>query len=336
MSAFQLLRKSTHMAPSHSSVRRECSCDGSCGECRSTDQGQDRVEAAPRARHNFGDITVRSEAAFDDPCGNDAKCEVPGPAPAPAPAAPAPVPAPAPAPGPAAATIVHTEPDITWPAAGYSVSDTAGSSTTVERPFNVTYQALDDGANNLWRLDVVSATGGADIAVKTGNSRDPVAKPPTTEAEAQQAVTVMKGYYARGSRGNWHTEAASSAHEGHHYSEWQCSANDYWRTARSLANQMSISKAAHPAAADAVTAMRTGARGADALMKTFRDTAHTYWFTLPDNASSRPYAAGQLVLNNAISSVQTLAAGQGWTVEQGVDSPSAADPCFKAKPLWTW
>ena len=177
-------------------------------------------------------------------------------------------------------------------------------------------------------------TGGADIIVNYGGSQNPITNPPTTEAQAQQAVTVMKGYYARGSRGSWHTEAASQAHEGHHYTEWKCSSDHYGPTAETAIEILTVAYDAHANEAAAVTALRAGGSGADAINTTFKATARTYWFLLADNASSRPYAAGQLVLNAAIISVQTLAAANGWTVPAGVDTPSAATPCYEVYPAW--
>lgn len=218
---------------------------------------------------------------------------------------------------------------ITWNAANYSSDAAAGSSTTVEEPFNITYKASQNKAKTAWNLQVDSISGGVDIKVHTGGSRDPVATPPTTEAEAKDAVTVMKGYYARGKRGTWHTEAASQAHEMHHYKEWKCSANHYWPPTEKALKKLSVPTAGAATEADAITALRAGAGGADAKMTAFKDKAHDYWFTLADNAKSRPYAAGQLVLNSAIKGVQALATTNKWTVPKGTNSPSAASPCYK-------
>jgi hypothetical protein len=217
---------------------------------------------------------------------------------------------------------------------GYATGAAAGASTTIERAFVPTYKPFQDATNGVWHMDVAAVTGGADVTVNAGGSRDPVASPPTTEAEASTAVTVMKGYYARGSRGAWHTEAASRSHEEHHNAEWQCTSDDYWRTARWRINQLTAPVATNPDVAAATTTMRAGPAGADAIMAGFRKVARTYWFMLPDNASSRPYAAGQKTLNNAVRSVQTLAAARGWIVPQGTDAPNSATPCFLPKPLW--
>ncbi|HHJ18439.1 MAG TPA: hypothetical protein ENJ84_01190 [Gammaproteobacteria bacterium] len=221
---------------------------------------------------------------------------------------------------------------ITWKAPNYTAHASNNASTTVEKPFIPTYRAIEDTASNTWRLKIDSIKGGVDIDVYTGGSRDPVTTPPTTEAEAQNAVNVMKGYYARGNRGAWHTEAASRAHEEYHYREWKCSAEHYWPTAKTALESLTVSRATHATEATAIASLRAGANGADSKLQAFRNVAHNYWFTLADNASSRPYAAGQLVLNKAIRQVQRLASRNGWTVPRGVDRPSTATPCYQP---WT-
>lgn len=220
-------------------------------------------------------------------------------------------------------------PSISWKPANYSSDNANGNSTTTEQPFDVQYSANRDEANGLWQLQVDSIEGGADIEVHTGGSRDPFANPPTTEAEAQTAVNVMKGYYSRGSRGPWHTEAASQEHEMHHYREWKCSSEHYWPTASAAIHSLMVPLSAHTTEAQAIAAMRSGTDGADAKLQSFRDISHQYWFTLSDSAGSRPYAAGQLELNNAITHVQSLANRQGWTVPSGTDSPNPDPPCYQ-------
>ena len=218
---------------------------------------------------------------------------------------------------------------ITWKGAGYVSDGSMGQSTTVEQPFVVTYRAEQDTANGVWRMGVSRIEGGVDIHVRTGGSRDSVAVPPVSEAEAKSAVTDMKGYYARGSRGAWHTEAASRKHEEHHEREWKCSAEHYWPAVLSVIGGMSVPLPAHANEAGAIAAMRAGPTGADAKIAALSAIVRSYWFTLSDGPSSRPYAAGQLVLNDAVRSVQQLAAGNGWAVTPGTDSPSPEPPCYQ-------
>ncbi|WP_181176801.1 hypothetical protein [Mesorhizobium sp. B1-1-9] len=218
---------------------------------------------------------------------------------------------------------------ISWKSANERSSAAGGSSTTVEQPFNVAYKAAADNSTQNWQLKVASIEGGVDMDLHTGGSRDPISAPPTTEAEASAAVTDMKGYYARGGRGAWHTEAASRAHELHHYREWKCSAEHYWSVAKADIESLTAPVASNANEVAAITTMRAGANGADAKVKAFSDKAHQYWFTLSDSAGARPYAAGQRVLNEAVRSVQDLAGGKGWTVPQGTDDPSPEPPCYQ-------
>lgn len=224
---------------------------------------------------------------------------------------------------------------IRWTSANYAADNSNGSSTTIERPFNVRYKAVADKAKHLWRLVVDSIEGTVDIRVHTGGSRDPFTLPPATEAEAKDAVTDMKGYYVRGSRGAWHTESASKAHEEHHYREWKCSSEHYWPLAKASIESLTVPLSPHPSEGSAIATMRAGTTGADAKVQAFQNIAHQYWFTLSDSAGARPYAAGQRVLNNAVRYVQDLARSKGWTVAQGIDNPSPEPPCYQPYPPFT-
>jgi hypothetical protein len=177
-------------------------------------------------------------------------------------------------------------------------------------------------------MRVASISGDVDISIHTGGSRDPGANPPTTQAEAVDAVTVMKAYYNSG-RGSWHTAAASTAHEMHHFSEWQCSSEHYWPATQTDIETLTLPLAN---AADPATAAAAMKANADAKVGAFFATAHTYFAGLGDSSGDRPYAAGQLVLNGSIQQVQALATAKGWVVPAGVDTPNAAPPCYNAFP----
>ena len=218
---------------------------------------------------------------------------------------------------------------IVWDPAGYTSHNVNSSSTTTERNFTITYTASADIDNNKWMLRVKEIRGGADIVVNYGGSRNAISNPPTTEAESQSAVNVMKGYYARGSRGAWHTEAASKSHEEYHYQEWQETGNHYWPATEIAIEQIETTYHDHSTEADAITIMKSGANGANNKNVAFKRICRRYWFTLGDGAGDRPYAAGQLTLNTAIQSVQTLANTKGWTVAQGINTPSTANPCYQ-------
>jgi hypothetical protein len=216
--------------------------------------------------------------------------------------------------------------DVSWSSADYSSDTSNGASSCVEKTFTVNYKEVDDKASNAWKLGVSSISGGATITVHTGGSQNAIDNPPTTEAEAQEAVTVMKGYYNRGSRGKWHTEAASKDHELYHYREWKETCEHYWPTCRTAIENLTVSKDAQPDKGPAMTDLKNQA---DNKANDFKAKAREYWFTLGDGAGDRPYAAGQLTLNEAIKSVQKLAGTKKWTVEQGTDSPSTDTPCYQ-------
>ncbi len=293
--------------------------------------------ATMRSR-GYADVPLfKGEAAFDDDLDENVKGEVgagASPAAVPGVAPPGnPVPASPPAPVPAAAPAAAPVPSIGWGAANSASVATNGSSTTIEKAFVPTYTATQDRSANVWRMRVSSITGGVDIKIKTGGSRDPTSNPPTTEAEAQQAVTVMKGYYGRGSRGAWHTKNASEVHEDHHYREWKCSADHYWAIAGPAIHALTTPLASHGDGASAATAMKSTA---DAKITSFKAAARSYWMKLADNASSRPFAAGQAVLNTAVTGVQTVAAAKGWTVEAGTTATSGTEPpCYEGYDAYT-
>jgi hypothetical protein len=225
----------------------------------------------------------------------------------------------------------NTDVTITWDPQEYVADAARGSSVTTEKPFAIEYMACADIANNVWRLRVKKITGSVKIVVKTGGSRDPTTNPPANQADAVAAVTIMKAYYTRGSRGSWHTEAASADHELHHYSEWKCASERYWPTTENCLEQFSVPYDTNPDEASAIASLT--ALGASVKVSNFKAAARRYWFTLGDGASDRPYAAGQLTLNNAITFVQALAAANRWVVPAGVDLPSAANPCYRAYSL---
>ena len=218
---------------------------------------------------------------------------------------------------------------ISWKDADYASDNSNADSVTTEQPSNVAYKAEADRSRNVWRLGVDSIEGGVDIHVHTGGSRDPTSAPPVNQGEASAAVTDMKGYYMRGNRGAWHTEGASHAHENHHFREWKDTCDHYWPAAKASIETVTAPLAAHANENAAIAAMRAGPGGADAKIQAFHDIAHRYWFTLSDSAGGRPYAAGQRVLNKAVSFTQDLASSKGWVVPQGTDDPNTEPPCYQ-------
>src|SRR5262249_35727077 len=153
---------------------------------------------------------------------------------------------------------------ISWPAADYAVSTANGPSTMNPKSFQIQYQACADLGAGVWALRVMSIEGGASILIRTGGSRDPIQNPPTSQSEAAAAVADMQDYYTTG-RGAWHTEAASRAHEEHHYREWRCSSENYWPMGEALLEQITVPYGNHSNSSDALIAIRGGSTGADAI-----------------------------------------------------------------------
>lgn len=220
----------------------------------------------------------------------------------------------------------NTSTAINWPVASYSEVAAAGNPNCVEKPFSIDFLASADIHNNVWHLRVKKMTGGATLTIYTGGYRNPIINPPTTEAEAQDAVNDMKDYYTNG-RGAWHTPEASRVHEAYHYIEWQCSSEHFWSETERCIELITVSYNSNATETDAINAMKVNALN---YVKSFKDQAKIYWNSLSDSPSSRPYACGQLALNSAIEFVQNIARTNGWTVSWGVNTPNASNPCYEA------
>jgi len=229
-----------------------------------------------------------------------------------------------------AVDTANTVVSVIWDTAEYTQNSTTGNCTAVPKQFTVNYTASADIDSNKWMLRILDIHGGIDILVRTGGYRNPLTNPPTTEAEAVDAVTKMKAYYARGSVSGWHITSASRTHENYHYTEWSLTGSHYWPSTETAIEEITTTYHDHATEASAITAMRSGGTGSDSKVTAYKSICWSYWDTLADAAGSRPYAAGQLALNPAIQIVQALAATNGWTVPQGVDTPSIANPCYKA------
>jgi hypothetical protein len=221
----------------------------------------------------------------------------------------------------------YTSRTIQWGSENYSSSGSNGSSITNLDGFVVNYEACADYTNNVWRLGVVSISGNVTITVATGGSRNPYTFPPVNQTEAVDAVSVMQGYYSRGGRGTWHTEAASKAHEEYHYSQLKCANEHYWPDVQlCLYNNFTVPLSSYNDKTSALAALM--ALDPDAKVTAMHDAAYSYVVSLGDSANTAPYAAGQSVLNSAIIYVQGIAATNSWSVPSGTTSvtvPSA--PC---------
>lgn len=98
--------------------------------------------------------------------------------------------------------------------------------TTESFPVIVAYTVYKDSEAKAWRPRVAKGIGKVKVKIYLAGYRDPYLKPPTTEAEAIEAVNTMNAYLFS-KQGKWHTVSASEAHELHHVQAWK-DTNDYF------------------------------------------------------------------------------------------------------------
>lgn len=220
--------------------------------------------------------------------------------------------------------------NVTWLSPNITTDSADDNATTTPIDFVPEYTACAELVTNEWRLRVKKVEGGTSIVIHTGGYRNPSTSPPVSQTEAIAANTVMNAYYNNG-KGSWHTSGASQAHENHHNAEWTCTGNHYWGPTETAVETLRASYTTYNTEAAAITQMRTTSGGANAKMTAFRSVSDTYFASLSDVPGSRPYAAGQLVLNGEITTIIALAATSGWTGVPGVAnaSPNATPPCYQ-------
>jgi hypothetical protein len=151
----------------------------------------------------------------------------------------------------------------------------------------------------------------------------------------QTAINDMADYHSAGGGAgpNWHSTAASSAHEWAHWNtdyvvdSVGSAAGGNWPQANADIDGLRQPKAASPTAAAARAALRPRV---DARLGTWRTRTVTRWNAIPDSpgvAGSTGYDAGMAVLNGHIAAVRAFATAQGWT---GAGAPGGAAPAGAA------
>jgi hypothetical protein len=137
----------------------------------------------------------------------------------------------------------------------------------------------------------------------------------------QTAIDDMADYHTAGGGAgpNWHSTAASSAHEWAHWNaDWvidsvASAAGGNWPQANADIDALRQSKATSKTAAAARAALRPRV---EARLRTWRTRAVTRWNAIPDSpgvAGSTGYDAGKVVLNGHIAAIRAFATAQGWT-----------------------
>ena len=186
-----------------------------------------------------------------------------------------------------------------------------------------------DGAENVWRCRVFSASAGARVTMYEGIYVNPYIDPPLNEEEAIEAVNEMNGYQTRGRVGTWHTPEASLAHEEHHRRQWEDAYKFYWKDSKiqEMLEKQTLSCDEEPEMDKAVDSMQKVAN--EMALDLWKETSD-YVLALPDRANDRPYCAGQEVLNEATAHVIRLADAMGWSnVPRFITKPGTIEPpCF--------
>ena len=138
----------------------------------------------------------------------------------------------------------------------------------------------------------------------------------------QTAIDDMADYHTAASGGagpNWHSTAASSAHEWAHWNaDWvidsvSSAAGGNWPQANADIDALRQSKATSTTAAAARAALRPRV---EARLRTWRTRAVTRWNAIPDTPGvpgSTGYDAGKVVLDGHIAAIRAFATAQGWT-----------------------
>jgi hypothetical protein len=148
----------------------------------------------------------------------------------------------------------------------------------------------------------------------------------------QAAIDDMSDYHRPGGGAgpNWHSVAASSAHEWAHWNtDWVTdsigsAAGGNWSQANADLDALRQPKATSKTKAAATTALRPKVND---RFKTFRNASVVRWNAIPDKggtAGSTGFDAGMAVLNTLIAAVRAYADSKGWT--------AAAPPAGGAAP----
>lgn len=150
----------------------------------------------------------------------------------------------------------------------------------------------------------------------------------------QAAINDMADYHTAGGGAgpNWHSTAASSAHEWAHWNtdyiadSVNSAAGGNWPQANTDLDALRQPKASSATAADARTALQGRV---DARMARWRAATISRWNAIPDTPGtpgSTGYAAGAAVLATLIASVRAYATAKGWTGAPAAPRPRAPGP----------
>jgi len=231
------------------------------------------------------------------------------------------------------------------PGGAPAVNNNAGANDCTPKTSAATlaWDVVSADASN-WAVSVTSLTLAGQVNIKPWPSAPSTETVPNTANAVdggninntagsnnrwQAAIDDMADYNSAGGGAgpNWHSTAASSAHEWAHWNtdyladSVASAAGGNWAQANTDLDALREPKAS---SADAATARTALTPKVNARFSTWRNATITRWNAIPDSpgvAGSTGYAAGMAVLNGLIGSVRTYATTKGWT---GAPAPAGS------------
>jgi hypothetical protein len=224
----------------------------------------------------------------------------------------------------------------TNPTSNPTINNNAGNNTCAPNRPTIDWEVVSVAGDNNWHVRVksVNCTGQINIrpwpskpnAIVVPNTANPVVggniNNVAGSANLWSAAVADMGDYntvGGGAGPNWHSTAASSAHEMFHWNtDWMTSslgaAGGNWGATETALEGLTVSALAQLTEADAKAALT---KQVDDRFKQFGTAAINYWNNTIAPADQPGlggggYAAGQGVLNGLIANVNAFAAGQGW------------------------
>jgi hypothetical protein len=208
------------------------------------------------------------------------------------------------------------------------------------------WNVVADGAN--WRANVIALRVSGEVHITDWPSHPTAMTVPNTPNPVdggninntagsanhwQAAIDDMADYdTAGGGAGpNWHSTAASRAHEMAHWNDdylGACIPAGNWVQTNQDIDAMTVPRASHADAAAARTALQAQV---DARFNRFVTAVTRHWnnvITPSDvpGGGGRGYAAGSRVLAGLITNVRSYATGKGWGRRPAPEAPSPHAP----------
>lgn len=213
-------------------------------------------------------------------------------------------------------TVIQDIPPITWRPTTVISTETGKSQTLPSDPI---INATPFKTGGFWKIKINFITVAVRMIIRTGSFRDPYYDPPQSAYEANEAINEMSDYFSRGGiyENGWSTVDATKAHENYHFTEIKAIYEHYWPQMAACLNSVQLPVSGNDEADKALAETRV-----KQIAGSLKGFYIEYQKTLSDGAGGRPYAAGQLELNKAITMVKQRANANGWWTTGGPTIPN--------------